>query len=366
MASTVAHNTFNPTTSSQQVPDTALTLLQPSIHSPNLILTSFTTPNLSTLPPSSHLIRVYTTSPCAGELTWAANFPSLVPSTKPQIPCYDLAGIVVSAPPGSKFPAGTKVWTRTSAERSGNAREYSVALEAELARIPEGLGWDEAASMPLSALTAWQALFDKGGLVAPGGEDVDLKKNGKNSVLIDAASGGVGVLLVQIAKAAGVGRVIGVCSTGNVDLVKGLGADEVLDYRKIGIEEYFASGSGRKKVDLAIDLLGGKSLESCWRVVGKGGRVVSVREPPDGRKPETGIEDGVQGSFFVMEPLGWQLELFGRLVVEGKIRAVVDSVWKLEEYEKAFERVESGHAKGKLWVSAAELDESGWAALAYA
>ncbi|PQE28371.1 zinc-binding oxidoreductase protein [Rutstroemia sp. NJR-2017a BBW] len=336
MASTTAQNTFNPTTSSQEVPDTAPTLLQPSIHSPNLILTSFPTPNLFNLPPSSHLIRVYTTSPCAGELTWAANFPSLVPSTKPQIPCYDLAGIVVSAPPGSKFPSGTKVWTRTSAERSGNAREYSVALEAELARIPEGLGWDEAASMPLSALTAWQALFDKGGLVVPGGEDVDLKKNGENSVLIDAASGGVGVLLVQIAKAAGVGRVIGVCSTRNVDLVKGLGADDVIDYKKIGIEEYFASEGGRKKVDLAIDLLGG--------------RVVSVREPPDGRKPEQGIEDGVQGSFFVMEPLGWQLELFGRLVVEGKIRAVVDSVWKLEEYEKAFERVESGHAKGKVII----------------
>jgi NADPH:quinone reductase-like Zn-dependent oxidoreductase len=206
--------------------------------------------------------------------------------------------------------------------------------------------------MPLSALTAWQALFDgdKGGLVAPGGEDVDLKKNGEKSVLIDAASGGVGVLLVQIAKAAGIGRVIGVCSTGNVDLVKGLGADEVIDYRKTGIEEYFATDGGRKKVDLAIDLLGGKSLESCWRVVGKQGRVVSVREPPDGRKPERGIEEGVQGSFFVMEPLGWQLELFGRLVVEGKIRAVVDSVWKLEEYEKAFERVESGHAKGKVII----------------
>jgi NADPH:quinone reductase-like Zn-dependent oxidoreductase len=258
----------------------------------------------------------------------------------------------VSAPSGSKFPAGTKVWARTTAERSGNAREYSVGLEAELAYMPEGLGWDEAASMPLSALTAWQALFesDQGGLVAPGNGGADTDKNGEKSILIDAASGGVGVLLVQIAKAAGVGKVIGVCSTGNVELVKGLGADEVIDYRKIGIEEYFASESGREKVDLAIDMLGGKSLESCWRVVGKGGRVVSVREPPDARRPEKGVEEGVQGSFFVMEPLGWQLELFGKLVEVGKVKAVVDSVWKLEEYEKAFERVEGGHARGKVII----------------
>ncbi|KAM3066668.1 hypothetical protein ACMFMG_002380 [Clarireedia jacksonii] len=356
MKSSTTATTKNTTSSHHELPETAVALLQPSIHSPDLILTHLPPPTLSNLPPSSHLIRIHATSPCSGELTWAANFPSVIPSNKLQIPCYDLAGIVVSAPVDSKFPPGTKVWARTSAGRSGNAREFSVALEEELARVPEGLGWDEAASMPLSALTAWQALFegDKGGLSAPGeGEGRDIG-NGKKSVLIDAASGGVGVMLVQIAKAAGVGRVIGVCSTANVELVKGLGADEVIDYRKIGIEEYFASDGGREKVDVAIDMLGGKSLERCWKVVGKRGRVVSVRELPQGRKPEEGVEEGIHGMFFIMECLGWQLELFGKLVEEGKVKAVMDSVWKLEEYEKAFERVDSGHARGKVIIRVVE------------
>lgn len=302
------------------------------------------------------------TSPCAGELTWAANISQYVlispdytkyghASEKLQVPCYDLSGTVVAAPPDSPFPPGTDVYTRTSFARPGNAREYTIALQEELARKPRNMSWEEAASIPLSAFTAWQALYVHGGMRCVFASDAK-EENENRSVLIDAASGGVGVLLVQFAKAGGIGKVIGVCSTGNVEMVKDLGADEVIDYRKESIEDW--SKSTGHKVDLVVDMLGGKSLEQAWKVVRKGGKVVSIKEDPNSRKPEKGVADDVEGKFFVMEPEGWQLEETAGLIEKGQVKAIVDSVWPLGEYEKAFEIVEGGHAKGKVIINVRE------------
>ncbi|CAD6443855.1 4412008f-6a71-439c-acb4-d38328f91f10 [Sclerotinia trifoliorum] len=154
------------------LPKTIKSLIQPDIHSPKLILTEIPLPT-PTPGTTEHLIRVQSTSPCSGELTWSASiaqYAAISPeyskyASAPhrlQVPCYDLSGTVVLAPENSPFPPGTEIYTRTSFARPGNAREYTIALQEELARKPANLSWEEAASIPLSAFTAWQALFVHG------------------------------------------------------------------------------------------------------------------------------------------------------------------------------------------------------------
>ncbi|KAF7955647.1 hypothetical protein EAE96_004573 [Botrytis aclada] len=233
---------------SPPLPKTIKALLQPDIHSPKLILATIPTP-VATPHTPEHLIRVHCTSPCAGELTWTAHissYTSLLPSYSPvtitsklQIPCFDLSGTVVTAPPNSPFPPGTEIYTRTSFSRPGNARVYTIALTSELARKPTNLSWEEAASIPLSAFTAWQALYVHGGMRCVYALDAKIENGGK-TVLINAAGGGVGTLLVQFAKAGGIGEVVGVCSKGKAEMVRGLGADVVVDYG--GEESRFGGG----------------------------------------------------------------------------------------------------------------------------
>ncbi|KAF7862628.1 hypothetical protein EAF04_007501 [Stromatinia cepivora] len=328
------------------LPKTIKSLIQPDIHSPKLILTEIPLPT-PTPGTTEHLIRVQSTSPCSGELTWTAEiakYAAISPefskyasaANRLQVPCYDLSGTVVLAPKDSPFPPGTEVYARTSFARSGNAREYTIALQEELARKPKTMSWEQAACIPLSALTAWQALFVHGGVRCVYAADAK-DENGDKVLLVDAASGGVGVLLVQFARAGG----------GGVG-----GADEVVDYRKESIEGW-AERRGLK-VDLVVDLLGGSSLEQAWRVVRKGGKVVSVKEDPEIRRPGEGVAEGVEGRFFVMDPEGWQLEETKRLIERGLVRAVVDSVWSLGEFQKAFDVVEGGHARGKVVINVRE------------
>ncbi|KAJ8069374.1 hypothetical protein OCU04_003028 [Sclerotinia nivalis] len=205
------------------LPKTIKSLIQPSIHSPNLILTEIPLP-VPTPGTTEHLIRVQSTSPCSGELAWSASIAKYA-ATSPeyskyvsapnrlQVPCYDLSGTVILAPKDSPFPPGTEVYTRTSFARPGNAREYTIALQEELARKPGNLSWEQAASIPLSAFTAWQALFVHGGIRCVYADDAK-KENGDKVLVVGAASGGVGVLGVQFARAAGVGLIVGVCSGG--------------------------------------------------------------------------------------------------------------------------------------------------------
>ena len=181
--------------------------------------------------------------------------------------------------------------------------------------------------------------------------DAKIENEGR-TVLINAASGGVGTLLVQFAKAGGIGEVIGVCSAGNAEMVRGLGADEVLDYGREGVEAW--GKRTRRKVDLVVDLLGGESLAQAWKVVKKGGRVVSIKEDPNARKPADGVADDVEGKFFVMEPEGWQLEETAKLIEKGQVKPTVDSVWPLRDFAKAFAIVEGGHSRGKVIINVSE------------
>ncbi|EEH34318.1 alcohol dehydrogenase zinc-binding domain-containing protein [Paracoccidioides lutzii Pb01] len=332
--------------SQSSIPPTIRTLSQPDPLKPDITLTTSPPPCLTPNNTTEHLIRVHATSPCAGELTWPSYNPQLF--SKNIVPCYDLSGTVVVAPPNSPFPPGTPIWGRTNVNHSGNAREYTVAHTQELARRPRNVDETEAASVPLSAETAVQALFEHGGFAGLGEGEAGRERNKGKRLLVTAASGGVGVWLLQLAREAGVGGIVTVCGTGNVGLVKELGATEVIDYRKTGVREWVESGEGGGKVDLVVDCKGGDSLAQCWSAVKDGGVLLSICEPPEGRRPGYCAVKDVRSEFFIMVPRGEDLADVGRLFEEGKVRAVVDSVWKLEEYRAAFEKLDEGHSRGKI------------------
>ncbi|KAL2822880.1 putative zinc-binding oxidoreductase [Aspergillus granulosus] len=312
----------------------ALLQADPTSTTITLVERDVPTPDLTK---SEHLIKVHSTSPCAGELLW----PRMVSIPgKEIITCDDVAGVVVSAPLDSPFQPGTEVYARTNYWRPGCARDYTIATTEELARRAKNLSWAESAATPLSAITAWQAYFTHSGV----GEFGDEAWKGKR-VLITAASGGVGVWLVQVGKLLGA-EVIGTCGPRNVEFVKGLGASEVLDYRTTDFKAW--ASDEKNKVDLIIDCIGGKSLEDAWWTLKDNGTIIGIVQPPEQKKPEGLALPGVTAKFFIMKPSGKDLEQITKLVEAGKASPVVDSVWPLEQFEHGYARLESGHARGKV------------------
>ena len=298
---------------------------------------------------NDHLIHVKTTALCARELEWPAQFPDAIFSENPEkliTPGYDLAGTVVTASPASPFHPGDEIYARTLPNRPGNCREYTIARTAEMALKPQKLSWVEAATVPLSAITAWQALFEHAGI--KGLNDPSAK--GKKALII-AAAGGVGLWLVQLARIAGLEVVAQVGGEKNDKFVRRLGASETVNYRMESLKEWAESHG---PVDVVFDLLGGKTLEDAWYCIKDRGILISIVEPPEGRRPEGLKNKVVKNEFFIMKPNGQQLAEISRLLDERQCEAVVDSTWSLEEYEGAFERLDGGHANGKVVIKVAE------------
>ncbi|KAE8154317.1 hypothetical protein BDV25DRAFT_147941 [Aspergillus avenaceus] len=312
-------------------------LIQPDIQEPKVILTAqpIPTPDFTA---DEHLIKVHCVSPCARELHWLKFFTPPKPRTP--IPCYDVAGIIITSPPDSPFREGDEVYARIYYIRPGCASDYAISVSSELAHRPQNLSWAASAAVPLSAQTAWQALFLHSGVGEFGSETWKGKR-----VLVTAASGGVGVWVTQIAALAGA-TVIGTCSSQNTDFVKQLGASEVLDYRAVSLKDW-ASEPG-KKADLVIECVGGKSLTDAWWCVADGGALISIVQPPEQVKPEGFTDRDIKNMFFVMEPNRKHLEAITELVVAGRCKPVVDSIWPLEMYQEAFDRLDGGHARGKI------------------
>ncbi|PIG86600.1 zinc-binding oxidoreductase [Aspergillus arachidicola] len=294
-------------------------LLQPNIQETRLIQTTLDipTPDLNT---NEHLIHVHCVSPCANELNWLKYFAPPKPRT--QIPCYDIAGTVVRSPANSPFSVGDEVYARTNYLRPGCASDYAIAVTDELAHRPKRLSWAESTAVPLSAQTAWQALFVQSGIGSFESEEWKGKR-----VLVTAASGGVGIWITQIARLE-------------------LGANEVIDYRQTDLRAW-AQAPGNQ-VDVVVDCIGGKSLADAWWCVKDGGVLVSIYQPPKQVRPEELGEKSVKSLFFVMEPKREHLEAITKLVEVGKCRPVVDSIWPLELFEEAFARLDGGHARGKI------------------
>ena len=280
-------------------------------------------------------------------------FKLLLPYRLPLILGNDVAGVVVRV--GSKvqrFKPGDEVYARPDKDRIGTFAEFIAMNEDAVAIKPKTLGMDEAASIPLVALTAWQVLIER----------ANLKKGQK--VLIHAGSGGVGTFAIQLAK--NVGAVVATTtSTANLDWVKSLGADIVIDYRK----DDFATVL--RDYDVVLNSLGGKVLEKSLQVLKPGGKLISISGPPDSdfakdmgsswilrqlmgllsyRIRKKTKRHGVSYSFLFMRANGDQLREIGRLVDSGSIRPVVDRVFPFESANEAMAYVESGRAKGKVVV----------------
>ena len=280
-------------------------------------------------------------------------FKLILPYRLPIILGHDVAGKVVAVGPRVRqFKPGDEVYARADDFRIGTFAELVPVKEASLAIKPEGLTMEEAASIPLVALTAWQALVEK----------ADLKKGQK--VFIQAGSGGVGAFAIQLAKHLGA-TVATTTSASNAALVKSLGADVVIDYKTQDFEDHL------RDYDVVLNSQDGKTLDKSLRVLKKGGQLISISGPPD---PEFGKEigapwyvklvvqllssatrrkarsRGVSYSFLFMRANGSQLRDIARLVDAGVIRPVMDRVFPFQSTNDALAYVEAGHAKGKVVV----------------
>ena len=335
------------------LPDTIRVIHQPDKMSNHLVMDRGPLPTPSH--PSDMLIKVKTTCPCLGELTWAAAYPQTFTSDREPVPGQDVAGIVVTAPEDSGFKPGDEVFGRIEANRAGGCREYAVVRKEEMALKPKELGWVEGAATPLSALTAWQALFYQGTLdkEAVYGDVQAKRSNAAKRVFIAGAGTTVGSWAVQFAALAGAGAVIALCSGSGAERVKGFGATEIVDYTKTTAEAWVHEDAQRE-VDLVVDCIGGANMSHLWAVVRDGGSFVTIAGDPFAVKPEGNTKTLHKCGFFIVESLGTQLAELAKLVEAGKARPMVDGVFEFDQFAEAFDRVESRKAKGKVVIKVSE------------
>ncbi|MFI0451272.1 NADP-dependent oxidoreductase [Actinomadura sp. 6N118] len=279
---------------------------------------------------------------------------AILPYRVPFVLGNDLAGVVVEVGAAvTRFAVGDEVFARPAKDRIGTFAELIAIHQDDVAIKPATLTMEEAASLPLVALTSWQVLVERARL-QPG-----------QKVLIHAGSGGLGTIAIQLAKQLGA-HVATTTSTANLDLVKRLGADVVIDYQTQAFETILHD------YDLVLDSLGGETLNKSLDVLKPGGKVISVAGPPDaalakelGANPIIRLvmsalsfrirrrarRRNVTYSFLFMKASGDQLRELTPLIKAGKIRPVVDTVFPFESTPEALEYLEAGHAKaGKVVV----------------
>jgi alcohol dehydrogenase len=284
------------------------------------------------------------------------DFKAILPYRPPFVLGNDLAGTVVGVGARvSHFRVGDEVYARPDINRIGTFAERIAVAEADLALKPASISMVEAGSLPLVALTAWQALVERGN-VQPG-----------QKVLIHAGSGGVGSIAIQLAKHLGA-TVATTVSSRNVDFVRALGADAVIDYRSQDFEQLLDG------YDLVLDSLGGKNLEKSLRVLRPGGMAIGIAGPPDaafarelGANPmlrlvTTALSSsirrqarrlGVTYEFLFMRASGDQLRQITDLVDAGALRPVVGRVFDFDQTVQAVQSLDKGGIRGKAVISRA-------------
>ena len=274
------------------------------------------------------------------------NLQGLLPIAMPSSLAYDVSGIVVATGDKvSNFEIGDLVYSRVPQEQMGTLAEYVAVTSAAVSKKPGNISFEEAASIPLAGLTALQSL-----------EYAGIKENDK--VLIHAGSGGVGSFAIQYAKTKGA-YVYTTTSTSNVQWVKALGADRVIDYKT---EDY---KSIVKDADIVFDTLGQNYTAEAFEVVKQGGKVVSVVGPldedsakmfgmADYKLPEeiTRLSRDKEApyKFIFMHPNGAHLEAIKSLIEDEKIKPIIDTVYPFSESIDAFTHLASGRAKGKIVI----------------
>jgi alcohol dehydrogenase len=283
-------------------------------------------------------------------------FKSFLRYELPQVMGNDVAGIVVGVGAEvARFAVDDQVYARPDKDRIGTFAERIAVAEADLALKPATVTFEEAASLPLVALTAWQALVEKGN-VRPG-----------QRVLIHAGAGGVGTVAIQLAKYLGA-TVATTVSAGNVDFVRELGVDIVVDYRNQDFEKLLDG------YDLVLDSLGGTNLEKSLRVLRPGGKAIGIAGPPDPAfATEAGMNPvlrlviaalsrkirgqakklGVTYEFLFMRASGDQLRQITALVDSGLLRPVVGHVFDFDQTVEAVQSLGKGGIRGKAVITRA-------------
>ncbi|WP_223588978.1 NADP-dependent oxidoreductase [Neobacillus bataviensis] len=275
----------------------------------------------------------------------------LVKYKMPLILGNDFSGVVAKV--GAKvtrFKVGDEIYARPRKSKIGTFAEYIAIHEDDIALKPKNLSFEEAASIPLVGLTSYQALTDI----------LQLQKGQR--ILIHAGAGGVGTFAIQLAKLMGA-TVATTASVAGANLVKSLGADEIINYKTEKFEEIL------KNYDAVFDTLGGEILEKSFEVIKRGGKMVSVSGLPNarfGKEYGSGFfktllfsaashkltvlekKHNVQYTFLFMKQSGEQLRIIANFIETGKIKPIIDRVFPFEDAQKAMEYAETGRAKGKI------------------
>ncbi|KIX01247.1 uncharacterized protein Z518_08972 [Rhinocladiella mackenziei CBS 650.93] len=249
------------------------------------------------------------------------------------IPGHDFSGVVVAVGPGCEgrgIEVGAEVYGLTSRRNhEGAMAEFVKADVDQVVLKPRNLAFVEAAAIPLSALTAWQALFDHGKL-----------KKGQR-VLVTGGAGGTGVFATQFAKMFGAYVIATGSSARSREILEGYGVDEFIDYKATDLK------SAVKDIDLVLECVGQTVLEQCFDVVRKEGTIVSIVTV---NCKEEALKRGIDGKFFIVCMNAEQLNNITKMVEDGTIKPIIDATYPLEETRKAFEEASAGHVHGKAVI----------------
>ncbi len=257
------------------------------------------------------------------------------PTHFPLIPGWDVSGVIEkTGGEVNNFKKGDEVYSRPDLTKNGTYAEYVTVKASLVALKPKTIDHVHAAGVPLAGLTAWQGLFDFGKLKA--GE----------KVLIHAASGGVGSFAVQFAKWKGA-YVIGTTSEKNIDFVKSLGADEVIDYKKEKFEERL------KNIDLVFDTLGGEIQKKSFHVLKEGGRLITTVRP---ESTDESKSKHIRVEGFMANSIPEELTQIAGLIDRGKIKPIIGKVFPLEQAAEAQRLSKDGHARGKIVLEVVHED----------
>ena len=288
--------------------------------------------NVPVLMPTSKQVLIKVKSAAVNPVDWKIREGYLQSMLKHPLPLtlgWDVSGEVTDVGDEvTHLKIGDAVYSRPDIAKNGSYAEYITVDADEVAIKPKSFSWQEAAGVPLAALTAWQSLYEFA------------KLESGERVLIHAGSGAVGQFAIQLAKLRGA-YVYTTTSSNNTNLVLSLGADEAIDYRN---EDF----SDLKDLDVVFDTIGGETQTNSWKTLKKGGRLVSITETPD---DATAAEHNAMGFFCFVQPNREQLEKLAEFADAGQLKVSIDSEFGLDQVAKAHERSETGRAQGKIVIN---------------
>lgn len=278
------------------------------------------------------LIEVYAAGVTPSELNWYASSHTKDGARREgAVPSHEFSGVVAAVGDGvDSVEEGQAVYGLNDWHADGALAEYCVTRPASVAPKARRLTHIESASVPIGALTAWQGLFDHANLQP------------RERVLIHGGAGGVGVFAVQLARFRDA-HVVATASSANVDFVRQLGADEVIDYRAARFEDH------AKGVDVVFDAVGGDTAERSWGLLNPGGRLVTIAADVAATSDER-----LKRAFFIVEPNRDQLVKIADLIDAGRIRPVVDTVLAFADAGAAYQRANGKRPhRGKVVIAVA-------------